>query len=94
MVKVLFQSAHVGNDSQGFEKEISINLMKVVQADLLTVMKRQFEVLYRKCTIKYFGTSRGFGDSKANGTLQFEDENGKSLRCFGTAYIDRKTLAD
>jgi len=48
-----------------------------------------------KCTTKYFGTCEGFADSKDNGTLQFEEDgNGKSLRCLGAAYIDRKTLAD
>ena len=47
-VKVLFQNAHVGHVSKGSEKEISIYPMEVVQADLPTVMERQFEVLYRK----------------------------------------------
>ena len=34
MGKVLCQKTHVGNSSQGSEKEISIYLMKVVHADL------------------------------------------------------------
>ena len=83
VVKFPFQNAHVGNGSQGSEKEISIYLMKVVQADLSIVMKRQFEVLYRKCTIKQ--RLCGFQSQRYIAIL---------IRCLGTAYIDRKALAD
>ena len=55
MVKVLFQNIHVENDSQGSEKEISIYPMKVLQAELPTIMKRQFEVIYRKMQDKVLG---------------------------------------
>ena len=48
MVNILFQNAHVGNDSKGSEKEISIYAKKVVQADLPTTMKSQFKVNYLK----------------------------------------------
>ena len=41
MVNIFFQNAHVGNGSKGFEKEISIYVMKVVQVDLPTIMKSQ-----------------------------------------------------
>jgi len=95
MVKVLFQNAHVGNGSQGSEKEISIYPMKVVQADLQTLIKRQFEVLYQKNAWQSTSELAQALGSKVNGTLQFEeDENGESLRCLGTVYIDRKALAD
>ena len=61
---------------------------KKIQTDLSTVMKRQLEVLYRKYTTKYFGTS-----SITNGLIKFEEDgNSKSLRCLGTAYIHRKHL--
>jgi len=47
MAKVLFQNENIGNDSQGFKKEILIYPMKVVQVDLTTLVKRQFQVLNR-----------------------------------------------
>jgi len=66
--------------------------MKVVQADLPTVMNRQFEVLYRKMHDKVLGTSRSFVDFKVNGTLQFEEDgNGKSFRCLGTYILTEST---
>jgi len=40
ILKLLFQNEHIGNGSQGSEKEISIYSMKVAKANLPTVMKR------------------------------------------------------
>jgi len=95
MVKGLFQNAHVGNGSQGSEKKISIYPMKVMQANLPTVMKKQSKILYRKMHDKVLRNYQKLRDSKVNGTLQFEEDgNSKSLRCLGIAYIDRKVLPD
>jgi len=49
MVKVIFQNEHIGNGSQGSEKEISIY-----------PMKRQFEVFDRKIHGKVLRRLGGF----------------------------------
>jgi len=84
-VNVLFQNPHLGDGNFNLSDESRLYQPSVCN-----------EKTIRGPLSKMHGkTSRGFGDSKVKGTLHFEEGgNGKSLRYFGTAYIDRKALAD